>query len=230
MGGLLLARDGRPCVHLHPRENTRTTSSRRLVRASARGTTICKTHPGARVIRARVPARRRVFWEGARPRAPEGILGGRASPRAEVCTLDVGLLAAGGDASPPISVSPRAGYMPQTLAYSRLAGTPALPFPSPRAPGICLRRWPTRGWRGRQPSHFRLLARRVCASDVGLLAAGGDASPPISVSPRAGGMRPRRWSTRGWRGRQPSHGTPPHPTPLVYTGSPFAARRAGPVS
>jgi hypothetical protein len=111
-----------------------------------------------------VHARRRVFWEGARPRAPkhppttlvysrlagtpalpyarprasEGVLGGRASPRAEASTHDVGLLAAGGDASPPICMSPRRGvfwegarprapkHPPTTLVYSRLAGTPAL--------------------------------------------------------------------------------------------------------
>jgi hypothetical protein len=112
------------------------------------------------------------------------------SPRAGVCTHDVGPPAAGGDppspsaragqaASPPICAYPRCrglfwegacprapGYAPTTLVYPRLAGTPALPFAHTPGAGGCFGR-------------ARVPARR--------------------------GMHPRRWSTCGWRGRQPSH-------------------------
>jgi hypothetical protein len=130
--------------------------------------TLAQALPGHKT-KARQSAR--AFWEGARPRAPKhppttsvysrlagtpalplarppasgGILGGRASPRAEASTHAVGLLAAGGDASPPMRAFPRVG------GYFGRARVPARRSIHPR-------RWSTRGWRERQPSHWRVPA------------------------------------------------------------------------
>jgi hypothetical protein len=118
-------------------------------------------------------------------------LGGRASPRAEASTHDAGLLAAGGDASPPICTSPRVGG-----CFGR-ARVPARRSIHPR-------RWSTRGWRGRQPSHMHVPApggilggrasprAETSTHDAGLLAAGGDASPYSSQSGLSTGGPPGR--------------------------------------